>query len=108
MRINKLIKSVFEREVEGNLSGIPPFPGYVQKDSGKSIKTEKRHTYFMDIGLAACFIIVFFVSVFFRDSIFRSPLANQGEFFAQVLSENSTGSSGKTLYDFILAIRSSF
>jgi hypothetical protein len=104
MQIDKIIKAAFEREVEENYSRIPPFPNYGQIDLEKKTIIENRRSHLMEIGLAACFIIVFGISVFLKDDVFRSPLANQGVSIAQLFPENP-----KTVfYDFILAINSSF
>jgi hypothetical protein len=106
MRIDRLIKAVFEREVEKNCSAMPPFPRHNRLDLEKKAAAmpENRRGHIMEIGLAACFIIVFGISIFLKDGVFRSPLASQGASIAQLFSENP----GATFYEFILAVNSSF
>jgi hypothetical protein len=104
MRIDKIIKAAFEREVEKNRSGTPPFPSYGYIDSGKKAIKENRRNHIVEISLAACFIIVFGISVFLKNDVLRSPLVNQGASIAQVFPENP----GTAIYDFVLAINSSF
>jgi hypothetical protein len=104
MRIDKIIKAAFEREVEENRSGIPPFPSYGHIDSEKKAIKENHYNHIVEISLAACFIIVFGVSVLLKNDVLRSPLVNQGASIVQVFPENP----GASFYDFILAIHSSF
>ena len=104
MQIDKIIKAAFERDVEENRSKATPFPNYSPVDLGEKPVIKNRRVRFVEIGLAACFIIIFSVSIFLRDSVYRSPLANQGALIAQLLPENPR----VAFYDFILAIRSSF
>jgi hypothetical protein len=58
----------------------------------------------MEIGFAACFIIILGISVFLKDDVFRSPFVNQGVPIEQLFPENPK----EALYDFISAIHSSF
>jgi hypothetical protein len=108
MKITKLIETVFEQEVRENRSRIPPVPPYIPggllRGPKKNIKPAFRRGGFMDLGLAAGFIIILMVSVFWEDGVFRSPLTGQGAFIARVFSENT----GRNFYDFISAIHSSF
>jgi hypothetical protein len=104
MHIDKLIKAVFEREAGENRSKTPPFPNYSPGDLGEQPIIKKRQSRFVEIGLAACFIIIFSISVFLKDGVYRSPIANQGTSIAQLFPENP----GKAFYDFIWAIHSSF
>jgi hypothetical protein len=104
MQIGKIIKAVFEREIEENYSRIPPFPHYSHINLEKKTIIEDRYNHLIEIGLAACFIIVFGISVFFKDDVWRSPLANQGALIAQLFPE----SPKEAFYDFVSAIHSSF
>jgi hypothetical protein len=104
MQIDKIIKAVFEREVTGKLSIMPPFQNYSPGDLGEKTILKKRRSHLMDIGLAACFIVFLGVSVFLKDDVFRSPIVHQGASVAQLFPKNP----GEALYDFISAIHSSF
>jgi hypothetical protein len=104
MQIDKIIKAVFEREVTGKLSIMPPPQNYSPGDLGVKTIIRGRRNPLMDIGLAACFIIIVGVSVFLKDDVFRSPIVHQGASIAQLFPENPN----EALYDFISAIHSSF
>ena len=106
MQIDKIIKAVFEREVKKNCYVMPSFPTSKQIDFEKKTIAiiKKRRGHIMEIGLAACFIIVFGISVFLKDGVFRSPLVNQGMSIAKLFPENPKAA----FYEFILAINSSF
>ena len=104
MHIDKLIKAVFEKEAGENRSKITPFPNYNPGDLGEQAIIKKSRGRFVEIGLAACFIIIFGISVFLKDGIYRSPIVNQGTSIVQLFPENP----GKAFYDFIWAIHSSF
>jgi hypothetical protein len=104
MQIDDIIKAGFEREIEENRFKTTPFPNYIPNDSGEQTISKSHRSRFLEIGLAACFIIVFSISVFFKDDVYISPLVNQGASIAQLFPENP----GKAFYDFILAIHSSF
>jgi hypothetical protein len=104
MQIDTIIKAVFEREVNGNRSIIPPFPNYSPGDSGEKTILKNRRDRLMEIGFAACFIIIFSISVFLKDDVLRSPIVNQGVSIARLFPENPE----EAFYDFILAIHSSF
>jgi hypothetical protein len=104
MRIDKTIKAAFAREVEKNRPGIAPFPNYSPDGSGEKTMHKNRRSPFPEIGLAACFIVVFGISVFLKDGVYRSPLANQGAAIAQLFPENPK----EVFYEFFLAVHSSF
>jgi hypothetical protein len=104
MKIDTIIKAVFEREVNGNHSIITPFQNYCPSDFGEKTIIKNRQNHLMEIGFVACFIIILGISVFLKDDIFRSPIVNQGASIAQLFPENP----GEALYDFISAIHSSF
>jgi hypothetical protein len=106
MQIDRLIKAVFEREVERNYSVMPPLPRSNQIDLEKRTIAiiENRRSHIIEIGLAACFIIVFGISIFLKDGVFRSSLVNQGVSIAQLFPENPKAA----FYEFVLAINSSF
>jgi hypothetical protein len=106
MRIDSLLKAAFAREVEKNCSALPPFPAFDPIDwERNTVAIEKnRRSHGMEIGLAACFIIVFGVSIFLKDGVLRSPLANQGASIARLFPENPKAA----LYEFIGALNSSF
>jgi hypothetical protein len=101
-----MIKAVFEREVEENRSKTAPFPNYRIGDLGEKAIIKNRLGRLVEIGLAACFIIVFSISVFLKDGVYRRPSANQGVSvtIVQLFPENPI----KAFYDFIWAIHSSF
>jgi hypothetical protein len=104
MGIDRLIKTVFEREVEKNCSLAPPPPDHIDWEKKTTGMAENRRSHIMEIGLAACFIIVFGFSIFLKDGVFRSSLASQGVSIAQLFPEDP----GAAFYEFILAINSSF
>jgi hypothetical protein len=104
MQIDKIIKAVFEREVNRNYSIIPPFQNYSPSDLGEKTIIKKRRSYLMEIGFAVCFIIILGISVFLKDDVLRSPIVNQGASIAQLFPENPK----EAFYDFISAIHSSF
>ena len=106
MKIDRLIREVFEREVEKNRSVMHPLPTPNKIDFERKYiaTTENRRGHIVEIGLAACFIIFLGISVFLKDGVFRSPLVNQGASIAQLLPENPR----EVFYGFILAIHSSF
>jgi hypothetical protein len=104
MQIDKIIKAVFEREVGENRSETAPFPNYSPGELGEKTIIKNRRGHFAEIGLAACFIIIFSITVFLKDGVCRSPLVNRGASIIQLFPENPR----ETFYDFILAIHSSF
>jgi hypothetical protein len=109
MKIDEIIKAVFEREVNGNRSIISPFQNYSPGGLGSYALGEKtiiknRRSRLMEIGFAACFIVILGISVFLKDDVFRSPIVNQGTSIARLFPEDPK----ETLYDFISAIHSSF
>jgi hypothetical protein len=104
MQIDKIIKAVFEREVNENRSIITPFQNYSPGDLGGKTIIKNRRSHLMEIGFAACFIIILGISVFLKDDVFRSPIVNQGASIAQLFPENPR----EAFYDFIAAIHSSF
>ncbi|MDR1149531.1 MAG: hypothetical protein LBK66_12965 [Spirochaetaceae bacterium] len=104
MQIDKIIKAVFEKEVNGNCPIIPPFQNYGTGDLGKKTIIKNRRSHLMEIGFAACFIIILGISVFLKDNVLRSPVVNQGAFIEQLFPENPK----EAFYDFISAIHSSF
>jgi hypothetical protein len=106
MRIDRLVKGVFEREVKKNCFIMPPLPAFNQIDfEEKAVAIiGSRRSHIMEICLAACFIIVFGISIFLKDGVFRSPLVNQGVSIAQLFPENPKAA----FYEFVLAINSSF
>ena len=104
MQIDKIIKAAFERVVEENRSKATPFLNYSSGDLGEKSIIKNRRGCFVEISLFVCFIIIFSASVFFKDSIYRSPLANQGALIAQLIPKNPRAA----FYEFILAIHSSF
>jgi hypothetical protein len=104
MQIDKIIKAVFEREVNRNHAIIPPFQKYSPGDLGEKTLIKNRRSHLTEIGLAACFTIMLGVSVFLKDDIFRSPIVHQGAAIAQLFPENPK----EAFYDFISAIHSSF
>jgi hypothetical protein len=104
MSIDKTIKAVFEKEVEENRSKMPPFPSYRHIDLEKRFIKGRLRNHIVEIALTACFVIVFGISVFLKNDVLRSPLANRGASIAQVFPENP----GASFYEFILAINSSF
>jgi hypothetical protein len=104
MKIDKIIKAVFEREVNGNYSIMPSLQNYSPSDLGGGTMLKNRRGRLMEIGLAACFIIILGISVFLKDDVFRSPVVHQGAFIAQLFPENPR----EAFYGFISAIHSSF
>jgi hypothetical protein len=104
MRIDNIIKAVFEREVAGNRSVIPPLQNYSPGGSGGKIIIKHRQGRLAEAGFAACFIIILGISVFLKDDILRSPIVNQGAAIGQLFPENPK----EALYGFISAIHSSF
>jgi hypothetical protein len=104
MKIDEIITAVFEREINGNHSIMPPPKNYTPGGSGEKTIIKNRRSHLMEIGLAACFIIVLGISVFLKDGVFRSPIVNQGASIARLFPENPK----EALYDFILAVHSSF
>jgi hypothetical protein len=104
MRIDKIIKAVFEREVKGNSSIITPFQNYSPSDLGEKTIIKNRRSHLMEIGFAACFVIILGISIFLKDDFFRSPIVNQGSSIEQLFPENPQ----EALYSFILAMHSSF
>jgi hypothetical protein len=104
MQIDTIVKAVFEREVNGNRAIIPSQKNYSPDDLREKTILKNRRSHLMEIGFAACFIIIFGISVLLKDYCFRSPLINQGASIAQLLPENPK----EAFYDFISAIHSSF
>jgi hypothetical protein len=104
MKIDKIIKAAFEREVNENRAIITPFQNYSPSDLGEKTIIKKRQSHLMEIGFAACFIIILGISVFLKDGVLRSPIVNQGASIARLFPENPR----EAFYDFILAIHSSF
>jgi hypothetical protein len=104
MKIDKIIKAVFEREVNGNYSIMPSLQNHILSDLWGGTILKDRRGRLMEIGLAACFIIVLAISVFLKDDVFRSPIVHQGTFIAQLFPKNPRDA----FYDFISAIHSSF
>jgi hypothetical protein len=104
MKIDEIITAVFEREVNGNRSIIPPFQNYGSGDLGEKTILKNRRGRLMEIGFAVCFIIMLGISVFLKDDVLRSPIVNQGASIAQLFPENPK----EALYDFISVIHSSF
>jgi hypothetical protein len=104
MQIENIIRAAFEREVKGNRSTIPPPQKYSPGDSGKKTIIKDRRSHLMDIGFAACFIIILGVSLFLKDDVLRSPIVHQGASIARLFPENPS----VALYDFISTIHSSF
>jgi hypothetical protein len=83
---------------------MPPLPSYGHGDLGEKAAKGNRRNYMVEISLAACFIIVFGISVFLKNDVLRSPLAHQGASIAQLFPENP----GTAFYEFLVAINSSF
>ncbi|MDR1307121.1 MAG: hypothetical protein LBK74_06080 [Treponema sp.] len=78
MKIDEIIKAVFEREVTGNRFIIPPLQDYSPGGLGEKTILKNRRSRLAEIGFAACFIIILGISVFLKDDVLRSPLVNQG------------------------------
>ncbi|GHT98828.1 hypothetical protein FACS1894142_5670 [Spirochaetia bacterium] len=105
MKIDTLMKDVFEAEIEQNRSRIPPVSGDAslllraappQNGLGTRLRT--------GAALAACFAFVIFISVLsLKTDVLRSPLVYQGEAIAKLIPENPA----EALYDFFYAINSS-
>jgi hypothetical protein len=104
MKIDKIIKAAFEREVNENCAIITPSQNYNPSDLGEKTIIKNRQSHLMEIGFAACFIIILGISVFVKDGFLRSPIVNQGASIARLFPENPE----EALYDFISAIHSSF
>jgi hypothetical protein len=104
MKIDEVIKAVFEGEVKGNRSVISPLQNYSPGGSGEKAVIENRRSRLAETGFAVCFIVILGISVFLKDSFFRSPLVNQGASIAQLFPEDPK----ETFHNFIFAIRSSF
>jgi hypothetical protein len=104
MQIDEIIKAVFEREVNENRSIITPFQNYSPGGLGGKTILKNRRSRLMEIGFAACFIIILGVSVFLKDDVLRSPIVNQGASIVRLFPEDPK----ETFYDFISAIHSSF
>jgi hypothetical protein len=104
MKIDEVIKAVFEGEVDGNRSVISPLQNYSPGGSGEKTVTENRRSRLAEAGFAVCFIVILGISVLLKDGFFRSPLANQGASIARLFPEDPK----EALYNFIFAIRSSF
>lgn len=104
MQIDKIIKAAFEREVDENRSKATPFPNYNPGGIGEKTIVKNRRGRFAEMGLAACFIIIFGISVFLKDDIYGSPLADRGASIVQLFPENPR----EAFYEFVLAVNSSF
>jgi hypothetical protein len=104
MKIDEIIKAVFEREVNGNRSITTPFQNYSPGGLREKTIIQNRRGRLVEIGFAACFIVILGISVFLKDGFLRSPIVNQGAFIEQLFPENPE----EALYDFISAIHSSF
>jgi hypothetical protein len=106
MKIDTLIRSVFEAEVEQNRSCTPPVPGDVSLFLGATPAKKGSGTWLrINAALAACFAFVLFISALaLKTDVLRTPLVyHQGEAIARLIPENP----GEALYDFLYALNSS-
>jgi hypothetical protein len=106
MKLDDLIKSVFENEVERYRRYTPRLNIPVnQQNAGKKRAYSSLTDLPANIVATLC-IIVFCVMAkpMNIDPRLRSPIAEQGEYIAQLIPENPAA----VLYDFVKAIDSSY
>jgi hypothetical protein len=106
MKLDDMIKSVFENEAERYRGHTPRLTMPVnQQSAGKKCGHSSLIDLPANIMLTLC-IIVFCVMAkpMKTDSRLRSPLAEQGEYIAQLIPEDPVA----VLYDFVKAINSSY
>jgi hypothetical protein len=105
MKIDIVIRNVFEADVEQNRSRIPPVPGDVSPFFEATPAKKGSGTWLrINAALAACFAFVLVISVLaLKTDVLRTPLVHQGDALARLIPENPR----ESLYNFLYALNSS-
>jgi hypothetical protein len=102
MKIDTLIKNVFELEMEYNRSGMPPVK-YVPMDLKKKEQQKDMLLWSQVILFASIMIILFISLISVEDTVLRSFLADQAVGIEKIFPENPS----EVFYDFLFGTNSS-
>jgi hypothetical protein len=102
MKIDTLIKNVFELEIEYNRSRIPPVKP-IPMDAKKKERQKDTLSWSHVILLASVMVVLFISLISVKETVLRSSLADQALGIEKIFPENPS----QVFYDFLFETHSS-